>query len=243
MHTCESGDFWKKPPHVTRLILVRHGETDWNQQKRFQGHMDIPLNARGIEQAYLLRARLERIAHSAELPLGELYDLCFTSDLSRAHHTATLLHGTHPSPLISTQSLRERHYGHFSGMTGDEMEAHDPDEFKTLRERIPNAPLTGGENLQAFYTRIISYVAGLIEQYPLQTLLLVAHGGVLDCLYRLASQEPLSTTRSWLLPNCAMNVIDWHSEKEDKGFFTVPLWADVNHLLEDAGDEVDGRVT
>lgn len=243
MHTCESGDFWKKPPHITRLILVRHGETDWNQQKRFQGHMDIPLNTRGIEQAYLLRARLERIAHSAGVPIGQLYTECFTSDLGRAHHTAKVLHGAHPSPITATQTLRERHYGHLSGMTGDEMQAHNPEEFKGLKERIPHAPLTGGESLQTFYTRIITYVQNLIKQHPAQTLLLVAHGGVLDCIYRLAKQEPLSITRSWLLPNCAINVVDWHTTEKGEGFFTVPMWADVNHLLEDAGDEVDGRVT
>ena len=239
MHACESHPLWTKPEGSTRLIVVRHGETQWNQEKRFQGHVDIPLNERGIEQAYLLRARLERIAHSANVPVGQLYAVCVSSDLNRAHHTAKVLHGPNPTPLVSTPELRERHYGHLSGLTSDEMQAQFPHAFHGLKNRMPEAELTGGESLLGFYHRITSQVRRLIEQHRNQTILLVAHGGVLDCMYRLAQGEPLHTLRSWLLPNCALNVIDHHPE----GHFTVPLWADVNHLLEDAGDEVDGRVT
>lgn len=238
MHSCESATFWAKPAHTTRFLLVRHGETDWNKEKRFQGHTDIPLNTQGIEQAYLLRARLERIAHAAGVQIGQLYDLCTSSDLGRAMHTAQVLHGTHPQPIAANTQLRERHYGQLSGLTGDEMHAKSPIEFAALKAREPHALITGGESLADFYARISSQINALLDQYSGKTILLVAHGGVLDCIYRQATGEPLHTPRGWLLPNCALNVVD-HSPTTG---FSVALWGDVAHLLEDAGDEVDGRV-
>ena len=99
----------------TRLVLVRHGETDWNREMRFQGHTDIPLNKQGETQALLVQRYLDTLAKT----VGFQIDACFSSDLARAHNTARLVSEPFGLQVLLTQGLRERDYGHLSGLTGD----------------------------------------------------------------------------------------------------------------------------
>jgi 2,3-bisphosphoglycerate-dependent phosphoglycerate mutase len=225
-------------PEGSRFILVRHGETDWNKEKRFQGHTDIALNAHGLLQALLLRKYFD----SLEMRGIPLYDYCVSSDLSRARATAQAIHGLKTPAIELNAGLRERDYGHLSGLTGDEMQAKSPEEFAGLKNRVADAPLQGGESLFQFYSRVIS-TFGQIDKTSLgKTTLLVAHGGVLDCIYRYCTGEPLQKQREWQLPNCALNVIDIDAQ----GNKSVKLWAWTGHLNHDKPgqnmDEVDGRI-
>lgn len=222
----------------TRFILVRHGETDWNREKRFQGHTDIALNAHGLLQAELVKRHFEQLKLSGL----QLYQHCESSDLSRAKITATTIHGENTTEVALNQGLRERHYGHLAGMTGDEMQAYSPEEFAGLRSRSPDAPLKGGESLRAFYQRVVKAFSEIASERQSQTILLVAHGGVLDCIYRHCTGEPLEKQREWQLPNCALNVVDI----DPRGNKSVKLWAWIGHLHHDRPgqnmDEVDGRI-
>lgn len=221
----------------TRLVLVRHGETPWNAEKRFQGHTDIGLNDRGLAQAQSLASYF-----SEKTQLLEATQAAYCSDLKRAHLTAEILVNKR-LPLSSRSDLRERDYGHFSGMTAEEMAAHDPVQYEGLRNRVPDHPLSQGESLQEFNARVKAALLDILQNHPGQQVLLVAHGGVLDCIYRMAQQIPLQQPRSWLLPNCALNILDAAPPTAD---LKIRLWADLNHLkhteLQDIGDEVDGRV-
>lgn len=221
----------------TQVLLVRHGETDWNREKRFQGHTDIALNAQGVEQAQLLAQRLRQV----EAALGHpLFSQVVHSDLSRASHTAGILTGgDNGIQTHQDRGLRERHYGHLAGLTGDEMQAKCPSEFAHLKNRDPDGLITGGESLSQFYRRVVATYESILAKAQGHRLLIVAHGGVLDCIYRHCTNHPLQPARSWLLPNCALNVI-YHPAQ---GPATVRLWADTSHLQGPQGrDEVDGRI-
>ncbi len=225
-----------KPDRCTRTILVRHGETPWNQEKRFQGHTDIGLNTKGIEQARMLGQTLEQMPHLA-------FESAISSDLDRAKHTATILLEHNPGPkLITTPLLRERNYGHLSGLTGDEMRLKSPSEYHALTQRMPSTMIEGGESLNMFYARVTQAFQDLLEKHRGQTILLVSHGGVLDCIYRLCTNTPVEAPRGWLVPNCAINVIDF----DFKGKSTILTWANLQHLSVEAHaqqiDEVDGRI-
>jgi len=226
----------KKLTH-TRFILVRHGETDWNKEKRFQGHTDIGLNAHGLRQAGLIRQYFDELEKTG----AALYQHCVSSDLDRARTTALTIHNGN-TPLDLIEGLRERHYGHLAGLTGDEMHLKSPQEFAGLRSRNPNATLQGGESLRQFYDRVIAAFKQVAQQQQGNTILLVAHGGVLDCIYRHCTGEPLDKQREWQLPNCALNVV----ELDPTGIGSVLLWAWTGHLNQDLPgqnmDEVDGRI-
>lgn len=228
-----------KKPASTRFILVRHGETDWNREKRFQGHTDIALNAHGLRQAAHIRRHFDQIELTSN---ASLYDHCVSSDLIRAQTTARTIHGNKTHPITLNANLRERHYGHLSGLTADEMRAKSPAEYQGLLERAPDASLLGGESLARFYQRVTEAFEQIARDKAGQTVLVVAHGGVLDCIYRHCLGEPLQKPRDWQLPNCALNVI----ELDSHGFWRTPLWAWTGHLNNDSADrnmdEVDGRI-
>jgi len=232
------GAIVSKKPTGSRFILVRHGETDWNKEKRFQGHTDIALNTHGLLQAQLVREYFDAL----EAQGAEIYHHCFSSDLSRAHTTARTIHGAKTPAIELNTGLRERDYGHLAGLTGDEMQIKSPEEFSGLKNRVVDAPLKGGESLNQFYRRVISTFEQIANKNQSKTTLLVAHGGVLDCIYRYCTGEPLHKQREWQLPNCALNVINIDSQ----GNKSVKLWAWTGHLNNDKPgqnmDEVDGRI-
>jgi probable phosphoglycerate mutase len=204
----------------TRVLAVRHGETDWNAALRIQGHTDIALNERGRWQASRLALAL---AHE---PLHAVY----SSDLQRAHATAHAVARNAGLAVQHDLGLRERGFGDFEGRTFAEIEALDPEQARRWRQRDPGfAPGGGGESLQAFFARCVAAAAALAARHRGQTVLLVAHGGVLDCLYRAATRVALDAPRSWQLGNATVNRL-LHT---DDGF-TLVGWNDAAHLHDGA---------
>lgn len=231
-----------------RVILVRHGETDWNASKRFQGHTDIPLNPTGIRQAQALAAHFRALERQLQRPIAHH---CISSDLSRAHNTARMLWDSDENIRLEL-GLRERDYGNLSGLTGDEMEAQFPEAFDGLRTRSSHFKLPGGESLHEFNQRVLNAFHAALTNHPESDLLLVAHGGVLDCIYRFCKAESLEKQREWLLPNAALNVLKAPRDRAQlsvPGAIQVVVWADQTHLSADQTgplsgprDEVDGRI-
>lgn len=204
---------------ATRVVLVRHGETDWNAGTRIQGHSDIPLNARGRWQA----ARLaEALAHE------ELHAV-YASDLQRAHDTALPAARAAGLEVRHEGGLRERGFGAFEGLTFAEIESRWPEDAARWRRREPAFAPGGGEALQDFHARSVAAVEALARRHRGQTVLVVSHGGVLDSLYRAATREALDAPRSWQVANAAVNRL-LHS---DEGFVLVG-WDDRAHLDGDA---------
>lgn len=220
----------RMPDHVTRLLVIRHGETAWNTESRIQGHIDIPLNDKGRWQA-------QRVAQALA---DEELDAIYSSDLQRARDTALAIARVKGLPLNQDVNLRERHFGRFEGKTQGEVAAQWPQEAQRWRDRDPSYGPEGGETLQSFYDRSLEALMRLARRHPGQSIAVVAHGGVLDCFYRAANGMALNVPRSWKITNASINRLLFNGE----GFGLVG-WADNRHLEEDAGalDEVtDGLV-
>lgn len=202
---------------TTRLCFVRHGETDWNAAQRLQGQLDIPLNRNGEEQA----ERLGRALAMARLRFDALY----VSDLTRTQQTArpvSALLGLEPR---LAPALRERHFGHFQGLTYAEASERMPDAYQAFRARHPAYEPEGGESLQALQGRIHAFLDRILAEHRGQTLLLISHGGVLDMVYRLATGKPLGEARDFPIPNAALNWL-----RHDAEGWRVEHWADERHL-------------
>jgi probable phosphoglycerate mutase len=124
----------------TKLILVRHGETDWNVEGRIQGHQDIALNELGLAQADAVGRRLR----------DERFDVIYSSDLVRAYRTATPVVARPEADIVREPRLRERHLGVLQGLTGEEAALRQPDAWKVFKSRSADAALAGGESLGEF---------------------------------------------------------------------------------------------
>ena len=207
---------------ATRIIAIRHGETAWNVDTRLQGHLDIALNAKGLWQA-------EQAARALE---GESIAAIYASDLLRAWHTASAIAQTTGAPLVASQGLRERCFGSFEGKTHAELEARWPEESLHWRQRVPDWAPPGGESLLALRERISGTVNAMAAQHVGGQIVLVAHGGVLDALYRLATGQELQAPRTWHLGNAAINRLLWTAEG-----MTLVGWGDTSHLEETTLDE------
>ena len=208
----------------TRLFALRHGQTEWNAGQRIQGQLDVPLNAAGRWQA-------ERLAQAlADEPLHALY----SSDLQRALQTAQALTAAAGHRVQTDAGLRERGFGRFEGHTWAEIEQRWPEEALRWRRREPDFEPGGGESLAGFYERSVAAVQRLLARHPGQTIAIVAHGGVLDCLYRAAFGLSLQAPRTWQLGNAAINRLLWTPER-----LTVVGWNDTGHLEDGPADAID----
>jgi len=208
----------------TRILAIRHGETAWNVDTRLQGHLDIPLNDTGLLQA-------DRLARA--LTGREVVDAIYASDLSRAHTTAQALANAMGQTVRTHVGLRERHFGVFQGHTFSEVEAEWPEHAVQWRKRTPEwAPPGGGESLLVLHQRIINSVNELAAQHTGQQIVLVAHGGVLDILYRAATRLDHQAPRTWALTNTAVNRLLWTPEG-----LSLVGWGDTSHLDALAKDE------
>ena len=208
----------------TRLIAVRHGETAWNVQSRLQGQLDIPLNENGEEQA----------RRTARALAEDRADIVVSSDLARARATAQAIASFNQLPLQLDAGLRERSFGSFQGMTHLEVAERWPEESARWRSRDPDFSPGDGESLRVFFDRCVQATLRIAEQHAGKTIVLVAHGGVLDCLYRAASRVDLDAPRIWQLDNAAVNRL-LHT---DSGL-TLVGWNDVSHLRDRALDEIE----
>ncbi len=204
---------------ATRIIAVRHGETDWNVAKRIQGQMDIALNAHGQWQAQRVGAALR----------DDSIDAIYSSDLVRALATAqAIAQHTQAQGLAAVRThtgLRERGFGLFEGHTYSAIEEQWPEQSRRWKHRDPEFAPAGGESPLQLMQRVRQTVNQIAEQHAGQQIVLVAHGGVLDMLYRLATQQSVNAARTWELNNTAINRLLWTPET-----LTLVGWADVRHL-------------
>lgn len=207
----------------TRIIAIRHGETAWNVAARIQGQLDVGLNDTGRWQA-------RRVG---EALANEEIATVYTSDLGRAHETARSIGDATGVPVVPDQGLRERSFGSFEGKTFSEIEETWPDQAYNWRKRIPEwQPPEGGESLLQLRERVTRTVEALAARHPGQQIVVVAHGGVLDALYRVATRQEVNSPRTWELPNGAINRLLWTPEG-----FTLVGWSDTQHLDHEALDE------
>jgi len=200
---------------ATRILAIRHGQTAWNADGRIQGHTDIGLDDTGQWQA-------ERLAEALQ---GEALHALYSSDLLRARQTAQLLQRFSTESLRLDTGLRERSFGRMEGLSFAEIEECWPQEAARWRQRDADFAPGGGETLKAFYARCVATAARLAAAHAGQTIVLVAHGGVLDMLYRAAAGLDLAAPRRWELGNASVNRLLYSPEG-----FSIVAWNERMHL-------------
>jgi probable phosphoglycerate mutase len=200
---------------ATRIVAIRHGQTEWNAAARIQGHTDIALDDFGHRQARQLAQAL------ADEELHAVY----SSDLARAQQTAAPLAARAGLALRTDAGLRERGFGDFEGFSFAQIEQRWPEQAAAWRRRDPDFGPGGGEALRTFRERIVEAVERLARAHRGQAIALVTHGGVLDLLYREATRLPLDAPRTWQVPNAGINRL-LHTAQ---GLVLVG-WGDVGHL-------------
>lgn len=204
----------------TRFCIVRHGETDWNAEKRLQGQIDIGLNAAGQAQAQAIRAHLQKAPAFAAV---------YSSDLARAWHTAEIATADMELAVLPAPTFRERHYGTHQGLTSAEAAHAHPAMYRLHQARDLHYTYGNGESLTVFATRIHDGLSALSEQHRGQNVLIFTHGGVLDIIYRLATQRPLDTPRDFPIPNAGINWLT-HDANPSANSWQIITWGDQTHL-------------
>src|SRR5688572_10984872 len=202
---------------TTELILIRHGETAWNRERRMQGQTDTPLSDIGRAQAQALGQRLARHAFAA----------IYSSDLKRAWDTAAAIAQTSGRTVVSEPRLRERTFGIFEGLTYDEMTQRYPGEHARFSMREPDYAVPGAESPRQFFERSLGCLEDIVAAHPGETVVAVTHGMVLDTLYRAAHKLPLQVKREAPLLNASLNVF----HRDAQAWIEI-TWGDVEHLTE-----------
>lgn len=212
---------------VTRICLVRHGETPWNTERRIQGHTDIGLDDEGLHQA----ERAGRWLAAIKRRPGVLY----SSDLLRARLTAERLAGHLGLPVRLAPELRERRYGVFEGLTYDEASARYPEDYAAFERREPDYAFPqGGESLAQVFARVTARLKEIAAEHPGGIVAIVTHGGVLDIVNRFVRGNALELPRDFHIPNAGLN---WLAVS-DSGW-QIESWGETRHLDHDALDELD----
>jgi probable phosphoglycerate mutase len=188
---------------VTRLSLVRHGQTDWNLARRIQGSTDVPLNSTGRAQAE---------ATGRALAAGD-WDAIYTSPLSRARETATII-ATHVDlgTPASLDGIAERRYGEAEGLTGPEILARWPE----------GTPVPGRESREAVVERALPALVDLAERHVGESLIVVSHGGVISSLVRHVTDHALPGPGE-VIPNGSVHTFVFRDGRLELDRFNVGL--------------------
>jgi probable phosphoglycerate mutase len=211
-----------KPDTTTDLILIRHGETAWNRELRFQGHADVPLNDIGHEQARRLGLRL-----AGETVVQHI----ISSDLMRAQQTAAPAASQLSLPVVTSAGLREQFFGVVEGMRSDEIQSLHPRAWEEWLEFREDHAMPEGETAREFHTRIIAALGSIAAAHKGQHLIVVTHGGVLDMVWRTAQGLSLSGPRRSDIPNAGFNRIRIADAARPDDIEIVE-WADTRHLAD-----------
>lgn len=166
---------------VTELFLIRHGETKWNRELRFQGHADLELNQRGIEQAQI----------TAHFLTEHRFDRFYSSDLKRAGQTAEILAAPHNLPVLSRKDLREINYGDWEGQTYRQLWEQEPQSLEKWSQDPSAIKPPGGETLPDFQLRVVNSFLSLIKESAGKRIVVICHGGTLMVYLAYVLQMPL----------------------------------------------------
>ena len=202
---------------MTELILVRHGETDWNRELRFQGHVDVSLNAIGLEQARRVAQRLG----------AETAHRLYVSDLLRAQQTARPVAQQLRLESMVEPALREQSFGVVDGMRVDDIKTQHPEAWAGWLRFHEDYCMPGGETSRQFHARVMDAVNRMAAGHRGETLVVVTHGGVLDMIYRTARSLGLNGPRQSEIPNAGISRV-----RVREGGIDILFWADTAHLAD-----------
>ena len=217
---------------TTHICLIRHGETEWNAERRLQGQIDIGLNQSGVRQAQAAGRWLKTAGLTA----------LYASDLKRAAATAEMIGQAVGLPAMLTPELRERCYGIFEGLTYAEAQARYPESYAAFEGRDPECNFETGETLRQLFARVTGELQAIAARHPGEKVALVSHGGVLDIINRFVRGNPLQAPRDFLIPNAGLNwitkTIESTAGPRGNGVWRIKSWAETTHLQAGALDEL-----
>jgi len=193
----------------TRIYLVRHGEVEGHETRRYNGQNDVALTARGEAQYGLLKERLA----------GKSLAAVYASDLSRCRFGAELIAEAHGLKPTFFEELRELHIGKWQGLTWDEIRQRWPAEWQARLDDLVGYRVDGGESLQQMAGRARPVVAELVEHHRGEEIAIVAHGGVNRVILLDAIGAPLEKMFNIEQSYGCLNVIDYWAD----GYATVQL--------------------
>lgn len=185
---------------MLKLYLIRHGETDWNVEGRVQGHSDIELNARGLEQARRLAARM---------PNEGGFTALYSSPLKRAYKTAEMMGAALHMPVITDRRLCERSLGDLEGLNMGQIRLLYPDVARVWdmggsRPHIPNE-----ESREAFIERVTAFINDIRADHPDGRVIAITHGGTITMLLTVALKLDLERPIPFIIDNASINVVQW----------------------------------
>ncbi len=205
-------------PQLT-LLAIRHGETAFNAENRYQGHSDSPLTETGRQQVSSLGGRMAKME----------FDALISSDLGRAQETASII-AAYTGHAVETDSrLRERNYGVLEGLTVPEIKAGHSEVLDHLAANDPDYIIPEGESHRQHYQRNVACIEELLTGRPGGKLAMVVHGGVLDSLFRYVARLPLNQPRCFITTNASLTIIT-HGIFYGTLRWVIETWGDTAHL-------------
>lgn len=200
---------------MTKVIFIRHGQTFWNKEKKYQGHTDISLNEIGFKQAKLVGKRLA----------GEKINAIYCSDLLRACQTAECIAQHHALPIIRKKELREINFGVWEGLTYHEIMETWPQILSTMYSQPGKTCPPQGENYDRVRRRVIKVLQQCIAKHQNETIAIVSHGGTMRVI--LCAALGIGLDKMWFITqdNTAINIIQYFDHQ-----VMVSLVNDTCHL-------------
>jgi len=202
----------------TQILLIRHGQTQWNREARFRGQTDIPLDETGLAQA---QVTAEYVA--ARWPVTAVY----ASPLRRAMQTAEAIASARGLTVQPLEGLIDIHFGELQGMAFSEAQTRYPDLMRAWWKAPHTVRFPGGESLSVVRQRGTAVLREVADRHPGETVAMVAHTVVNQVL--LCAVLDLELDHFWIVKQdtCAVNLIEWDAEWER---YRLALMNDTSHL-------------
>lgn len=203
----------------TRLMAIRHGETVWNAEERFQGHGDSPLTETGRIQVAALGRRMQDFQ----------FDTLISSDLGRTQETASIISEFTGHSVGIDSRLRERNYGVLEGLKIHDIKTRYSDVLERLIADDPDYTVPEGESYRQHYQRNIAFIEEILVKRAGSNVAIVAHGGVLESIFRYVARLPLDHPRCIIAGNASLSIIA-HGNFYGTSRWVIETWNDVAHL-------------
>ncbi|MDF2636002.1 MAG: Phosphoglycerate mutase [Pelosinus sp.] len=188
---------------MTKVILVRHGETLWNLEMKYQGHCDIALTEKGIKQAELAAASLANESISA----------VYASDLCRAFATAESIANKHNLPVATIPELKEINFGQWEGLTYDKINNQWSDIMARLFTHPDEIVIPGGETFKEVKERATIALSKLVKKHPNETIVVVSHGGTIRTILCAVLNIHLNHLWNIKQDNTAINILEYYDNQ------------------------------
>lgn len=208
---------------MTYIVLIRHGETEWNARDLYQGQQNSPLTAEGRQQAQALAQRL------GNKPLDALY----ASDLGRTQETAAPLVEASGLDLRIDSRLGERHYGIFQGLARNEVQTRHPEVYAACMAGDPDCPIPEGESPRQFYERVVECLEELATRHAGEHIVVVAHGGTITMAIKYVLGISLMAERRFVVANTSYNLLGHGNDG-----WVLRVLGDTSHLDGHSRDDI-----